>query len=69
MRTEIYKKALVNARELMKEKTEENKENKEVIDVENKLDNQMDSTPKTSDETDIKTWLLIMAISLGLTAI
>lgn len=47
----------------------ENKEEKEVKKVGEELDNKMDDSPKTSDETDIKTWLLIMGISLTLTAI
>lgn len=46
-------------------KEEETKVNK----VGKELDAEIDESPKTSDETNAKTWLLLMGISLSMTAI
>ena len=46
-------------------KEEESKVNK----VGKELDSEMDESPKTGDETNVKTWLLLMGISLSMTAI
>lgn len=40
-----------------------------VNEVSNKIDSEIDESPKTGDETNIKTWLILMGISLSLTAI
>lgn len=46
-------------------KEEETKVNK----VGKALDSEIDESPKTGDETNVKTWLLLMGISLSMTAI
>lgn len=44
-------------------------EETKVNEVGNKLDAEIDESPKTGDETNVKTWLILMGISLSLTAI